>query len=63
MELLHALLSDVAKTTVPQKSGIGISLLKTFSLYVIDIISTIKIHYEQPILNGCKSIKHILIRK
>jgi hypothetical protein len=40
---LHAFLSDVAKPTVPQESGGGISILKVFGIHVKDIISTFKI--------------------
>jgi hypothetical protein len=63
MESLHAFLSDVAKATVPQESGGGISLLKAFSIHVKDIISTFKIQYEKAPNNGCKSINHILTIK
>jgi hypothetical protein len=63
MESLHAFLSDVTKTAVPHESGGGISLLKGFSFYFKDIISTFKIQNEQAPNNGCKSIKLILTIK
>ena len=56
MESLHAFLTDVAKATVPHESGGGISLLKAFSIYVKEIISTFKIQYEKALNNGCISI-------
>ena len=60
MKFLHAFMSNMTKTAVPQVCGIQLICLSTFSVIIMDVCFPIKINNKEPALNRLMEIEDII---